>query len=90
MSVYLVLATIVAFALLTAAYIAGARYVGKHSPQHLITFHFIMVAVRFLFAVTAVGVFMLFADSRTDTLHYAALVIALYLVMMTATLIKKH
>ena len=90
MSVYLILATVLAFAALTAVYIAGAGYVRKNSPQHLIRFHFIMVAVRFLFAVTAVGIYMLFATDRTDIMHFAALVIVLYLVMMVATLIQKH
>ena len=78
------------FSLLTVAYVMGARTVRKTSPDNLVKFHFIMVAIRFIFAVTIVGIFTLFADNRQETMHFAALILVLYIVMIAVTLILKH
>lgn len=81
--------TVLAFTLLTVAYIKGMKFVQQHSPDQMVNFYFIMVAVRFLFAITAVGIFAFFSENRDDTLHFAALVLGLYLVMIVVTLIFK-
>ena len=90
MSISTVFLTILAFALLTLAYIKGYHFVKKHAPDQMVNFHFIMVAIRFLFAVTAVGLYASFVDNREDTMHFAALILGLYLAMIVITLIFKH
>lgn len=78
------------FAILSLAYIKGMAFVSKHSPDNMVKFHFIMVAVRFMFAVTTVGLYMLFSTNRHETLIFAAFVVALYILMMALTIIIKH
>lgn len=81
---------LLAFTLLAFAYVKGIGFVQQHAPDQLVNFHFIMVAVRFLFAVTAVGIFAFFSDNREDTMLFAALILGLYLLMIVVTLIFKH
>lgn len=90
MSISTIFLTTLAFTLLTLAYIKGYHFVKKHAPGQMVNFHFIMVAIRFLFAVTAVGLYATFADNREDTMHFAALILGLYLAMIVITLILKH
>lgn len=90
MSISTIFLTTLAFALLTLAYIKGYHFVKKHAPDQMVNFHFIMVAIRFLFAVTAVGLYVTFVDNREDTMHFAALILGLYLAMIVITLILKH
>ena len=85
-----VFATVLVFTLLTVGYVKGIRFVAKHSPDNLIKFHFIMVAVRFIFAITAVGIYALLSTSREETVHFAALILGLYLTMIVVTIIFKH
>jgi hypothetical protein len=82
--------TTAVFATLAFAYIRGMAFVKQNAPDNMVKFHFIMVAVRFMFAVTAVGLFILFSDNRHDTLVFAAFVVALYLLVMALTIIVKH
>ena len=90
MSLLTIFLTVLVFTLLTVVYLKGRRVVENSAPESLVKFHFIMVAVRFLFAVTAVGIYSLFSSNREDTIYFAALVIILYLAMIVATLILKH
>ena len=90
MSLVTIFLTVLVFTLLTVSYLKGRRIVENNAPQSLVKFHFIMVAVRFLFAVTAVGIYSLFSDNREDTIYFAALVVGLYIAMIVATLILKH
>ena len=46
--------TTAVFATLAFAYIRGMAFVKQNAPDNMVKFHFIMVAVRFMFAVTAV------------------------------------
>ncbi len=89
MSLAVVFFTVLAYTLLTMAYVIGIRYVGAHAPDQLVRFHFIMVAVRFLFALTMVGVYVMLSDSREASIQYAALSAGLYLAMIAVTLIYK-
>ena len=82
--------TTFAFALLTLAYLWGYRFVMRNAPDQMVKFHFIMVAIRFLLAVTAVGIYTMFADNRGETMQFAALILVLYLAMIVITLIFKH
>ena len=90
MSLVTVFLAVFVFTLLTVAYIKGRSVVEKNAPESLVKFHFIMVAVRFLFAVTAVGIYSLFSDNREDSIYFAALIVGLYLAMIVATLILKY
>ena len=90
MNPLVVFATVLVFTLLTVGYVKGIRFVAKHSPDNLIKFHFIMVAVRFIFAITAVGIYALLSTSREETMHFAALILGLYLTMIVVTIILKH
>lgn len=90
MSAALVVAAVTLYTTLTVVYVKGRSLVERHSPDNLVRFHFIMVAIRFLLSVTLVGIFVLLSTDRTATLHFAAFVIVLYLVMIVVTLILKH
>ncbi|MBO4606761.1 MAG: hypothetical protein J5682_02550 [Prevotella sp.] len=90
MSILAISTAVALFALLTVVYLKGYDYVKAHAPEHLVNFYFIMVAVRFLFAVTMVGLYTFFSADREDTIHFAALVLVLYFTMMAVTLILKH
>ncbi|MBO4849734.1 MAG: hypothetical protein J5529_02395 [Prevotella sp.] len=89
MSTAVIFATVLLYTLLTVAYIRGIKMVERHAPDKMVVFHFIMVAVRFAFTVTAVGLFMLFSHDREQTMRFAAMVLVLYLAMMVVTLIFK-
>lgn len=90
MNAWTVFITTLAFVLLTLAYIRGCHFFAKHAPDQMVKFHFIMVAIRFLFAVTAVGIYTMFADRREDIIHFAALILGLYVAMIVITLIFKQ
>lgn len=90
MSLWMVFATVLLYTTLTVAYVRGVRMVKRLSPDNLVRFHFIMVVIRFLLSVTLVGIYVLFSKDRTATIHFAALVVALYLAMIAVTLILKH
>lgn len=90
MNLLTIFLTVLVFTLLTVVYLKGRRIVENNAPESLVKFHFIMVAVRFLFAVTAVGIYSLFSNNREDSIYFAALVVILYLAMIVATLILKH
>lgn len=90
MSPLAVFADVLVFTLLTLGYVKGIRIVARHSPDNLVRFHFIMVAVRFIFAVTAVGIYALLSPSREETMHFAALTLGLYLAMIVVTIILKQ
>ncbi len=90
MKLALAFVVVAVFSFLTMAYIKGCRIIEERSPENKVVFHFIMVAVRFIFAVTMVGIFTFLSSNREDTMWFAALVIAAYLAMIIATLLIKH
>lgn len=86
----MVVATLALYTTLTVVYVKGARMVERLSPDYLVRFHFIMVAIRFFLSVTLVGIFVLLSKDKSATMHFAALVVVLYLAMIAVTLILKH
>ena len=90
MSPWLVFAAVLLYTTLTVAYVKGVKMVERVAPDTLVKFHFIMVAIRFLLSVTLVGIYVLFSKDRAATIHFAALVVVLYLAMIAVTLILKH
>ena len=67
MGLAVVIGTVMMFTLLTVGYVKGIRFVGKKAPDRLVTFHFIFVTVRFLFGVTAVGIFAFLSEEIYST-----------------------
>ena len=90
MSALVVFATVMLYTILSVVYVKGIKVVEKHSPDDMVKFHFIMVAIRSILSVTLVGIFVLFSPDRTLSMHFAALVVVLYLAMIVVTLILKH
>ena len=90
MSIGTIFLAVFVFTLLTVADVKGYDFVKRKSPDNLVRFYFIIAAVRFLFAVTMVGIYTLFSKDREDTIHFAALILVLYTVMIAVSLITKH
>ncbi|MBR6181092.1 MAG: hypothetical protein IKQ77_07765 [Prevotella sp.] len=90
MSLWMVFAAVLLYTTLTVAYVKGVKMVESVSPDNLVKFHFIMVAIRFLLSITLVGIYVLFSKDRTATIQFSALVVVLYLAMIAVTLILKH
>lgn len=78
------------FTLLGAAYVKGYDVVKTRSPEHLPHYYLIMATIRMLLILTMIGLYVLFADSRENAIHFALACIGMYVVMMTATLILRH
>jgi cytochrome c biogenesis factor len=78
------------FTLLGVAYVKGYDMVKRHSPEHLVHFYLIMATVRMLLVGTVVALYVLFAESRNDAIHFALLFIIMYAIMMVTTLILRH
>ena len=78
------------FTLLGVAYVKGYDAVKRHSPEHLVHFYLIMATVRMLLIATVVVLYVLFAKHREDAVAFAAIIIIMYVVMMTVTLKLRH
>lgn len=78
------------FTLLGIAYTKGYDYVKAHAPARLPQFYLIMAIIRFLLIATVVVIYAGLSDNPTDTLHFAAMILGMYVVMMVITLILKH
>lgn len=78
------------FTLLGAAYCKGYDITRRHSPGRLPQFYMIMAAIRFVLIVSAVGIYAFLSENRTSTIHFAAMILLMYLVMMMVTLKLKH
>ena len=90
MSPLVVFVAVLVFTLLTVGYVKGIRTVARYSPDNLVRFHFIMAAVRFIFAITAVGIFALLSPSREETMPFAALIRCLGLTRLVVTIIFRQ
>ena len=76
--------------LLGGAYVKGYDIVKAKSPEHLPHFYLIMTTVRMLLILTAIGIYVLFTDSREDTVRFAITCIIMYAMMMAVTLKLRH
>jgi hypothetical protein len=90
LSVFAIFVTVFLFTLLGMAWVVGVDYVRKHFPDSLVKFYMVMSAIRFVFVLTAMGIYMVFSPGWDSTCHYAILLLALYALMMVVTLIIKH
>ncbi|MBP3790383.1 MAG: hypothetical protein J6I52_12305 [Prevotella sp.] len=78
------------FILLGGIYVKGYDLVKEKSPDHLPQFYLIVAVVRIILILTVIGVYVLFASSREDAIHFALACLAMYVVMMITTLTLRH
>lgn len=90
MSLPIIFLSVLFFTMMGIAYVKGYDFVRRRSPEHLVHFYLVMATIRMLLVATAVGVYVFLADDREDSIHFAAMFIGMYVVMMIITLILKH
>jgi len=78
------------FTLLGMAYVRGYDIVKSRSPEHLVHFYLVMAVIRMLLVVTVVALYVLFAPNREDAIHFAAIILIMYAIMMVVTLSLRH
>ena len=78
------------FTLLGVAYVKGYDIVKRHSPDHLVHFYLIMATIRMLLVATVVGLYVFFTENREDAIHFAAIFLIMYAIMMVITLLMRH
>ena len=78
------------FILLGVTYVKGYDIVKRHSPDHLVHFYLIMATIRMLLVATVVGLYVFFTENREDAIHFAAIFLIMYAIMMVITLLMRH
>ena len=78
------------FTLLGVTYVKGCDIVKRHSPDHLVHFYLIMTTIRMLLVATVVGLYVFFTENREDAIHFAAIFLIMYAIMMVITLLMRH
>lgn len=79
------------YSLLGAAWVKGYAFVKRHSPDYLPQFYLAMAVIRVLFVLTAIGVYMLvISQSHEESVAFVVMMMVMYAVMMTVSLILKH
>ena len=78
------------FTLLGVTYVKGYDIVKRHSPDHLVHFYLIMTTIRMLLVATVVGLYVFFTENREDAIHFAAIFLIMYAIMMVITLLMRH
>ena len=78
------------FTLLGVAYVKGYDIVKSRSPEHLVHFYLIMATIRLLLVATMVALYVLFASDRADAIHFAAIILIMYVLTMVVTLTLRH
>ena len=76
--------------LLGVAYVKGYDVVKRRSPEHLPHFYLIMATIRMLLVMTVVGLYVFFAPSREDAIHFAVIILIMYAITMVVTLSMRH
>jgi len=76
--------------LLGVAYVKGYDLVKRRSPEHLVHFYLIMATIRMLMVATVVALYVFFASDREDAIHFAAIILIMYAIMMAVTLKLRH
>ena len=78
------------FTLLGVTYVKGYDIVKRHSPDHLVHFYLLMATIRLLLVATVVGLYVFFTENREDAIHFAAIFLIMYAIMMVITLLMRH
>jgi len=77
--------------LLGVVYVKGYDYVKKRSPERLSQFYLILATIRMLLVATVVAIYVsVLSTDHQDSVHFAAMFLGMYAVMMIITLILKH
>lgn len=90
MSLSAIFLSVLFFTVLGMAYVKGYDFVKRRSPEHLVHFYLVMATIRLLLIATVVAIYVFLSDSREDSIHFAAMFIGMYVVMMIITLVLKH
>ena len=78
------------FTLLGVTYVKGYDIVKRHSPDPLVHFYLIMATIRMLLVASVVGLYVFFTENREDAIHFAAIFLIMYAIMMVITLLMRH
>ena len=78
------------FTLLGVAYVKGYDLVKSRSPEHLVHFYLMMATIRMLLVATVVGLYVFFAPTREDAIHFAVIILVMYAITMVVTLTLRH
>ena len=62
MSILTVLLGVSLYVVLGTAWIKGAGYVKKHSPEHLPNFHMMLTIIRVISILTVIGLYLIFVS----------------------------
>ena len=85
-----IILSVLFFTLLGVTYVKGYDIVKRHSPDHLVHFYLIMATIRMLLVATVVGLYVFFTENREDAIHFAAIFLIMYAIMMVITLLMRH
>lgn len=79
------------FVLLGYVWVSGYDIVKAHAPESLPRFWMVLAAVRLVLVTALVAVFALFFSSGTEeSKSFALMVLVMYALMMTISLILRH
>ena len=78
------------FLTMGVAYVKGYDMVKSRSPEHLPHFYLAMATIRMLLVLTAVGIYVLLANDRNDTITFALTCLGMYVATMIVTLTLRH
>ena len=78
------------FTLLGVAYVKGYDLVKSRSPEHLVHFYLVMATIRMLLVATVVGLYVFFAPTREDAIHFAVIILVMYAITRVVTLTLRH
>lgn len=91
MSLTTVALTAALFIVMGAGYCLGWDRVKRTMPEHLVHYYLIAAVLRFLIvAVVILAYIKLAGGTRTENIHFAIMVAAMYVAMMIVTLRLKH
>lgn len=91
MTLTTIVLTAALFIVLGTGYCLGWDYVKRTMPEHLVHYYLVAAVLRFLIVAVVVLAYIRLADvSRTENIHFALMVAAMYVAMMVITLRLKH
>ena len=90
MSLLTVFLSALFFTLLGVVYVKGYDFVKSRSPERLAQFYLVLATIRMLLVATVVAIYVIFSTDRQASIHFAAMFIGMYAVVMVITLILKH
>lgn len=90
-SVVTIIVSLLLFAALGAGWIAGYNYFKSRHPRWLVRFYMVYAVFRMVVIVGYMAFYIfLISGSSTESKTFALIILSMYVVMMTLTLILKH